>query len=86
MNVWAMSPPPPPSPVSGQVTQTLAYHLGASSCTPGLSAPRTAFLVSFLPASSRKSAKLGGGPCNKPAAAMETRPSARGRIPASLHS
>lgn len=32
-----------------QVTQTLAYHLGASWCSPGLAAPTTDFLVSFLP-------------------------------------
>lgn len=30
-----------------QVTQTLAYHLGASGCSPGLAT--TDFLVSFLP-------------------------------------
>lgn len=83
-----MNTPPAPAPVPSarQVTQTLAYHRGASGCTPGLPAPRTAFLASFLPASSRKSAKLGGGPCNKSAAAMETRPGARGRVPAGLHS
>lgn len=37
----------------------------------------------FFPALSRKSAKQGGGPSNKSSAAMETRPSARGQIPAS---
>lgn len=31
-----------------QVTRTLAYHLGASGCSPGLGAPTTDFLVSFL--------------------------------------
>lgn len=57
-----------------------------SPAAPWAPCSQACVLVPFLPASSRKSAKLGGGPCNKPAAAMETRPRARGRIPASLHS
>lgn len=77
------SPPTrPPSPAGDTEPRLPSRGL---HCTPGLPAPRAAFLVSFLPASSPKSAKRGGGPCNKSAAAMETRPSARGRIPASPH-
>lgn len=77
-----MKAPCLPSPGQpGQATQILTIA-GPPAATRGLAAPRTAFLFPF-PASSRKSARRGGGPGNKSTAAMETRPAARGQIPAS---
>lgn len=78
-----MKAPCLPSPGQpGQATQILTIA-GPPAATRGLAAPRTAFLFPFFPASSRKSAQPGGGPGNKSLAAMETRPAARGQIPAS---
>lgn len=78
-----MKAPCLPSPGQpGQATQILTIA-GPPAATRGLAAPRTAFLFPFFPASSRKSAQPGGGPGNKHPAAMETRPAARGQIPAS---